>query len=94
MSEITEAAPESIPNLIDPLDFPKFDKLIRSKYGSYFKSEADFLNFKRNLVDQTKKGTCEPLVLTEVQGEIQVKDGYARLLAHQLLGITPLVRFE
>lgn len=94
MSDITEATPESIPTLIEPLDFPKFDRLIRSKYREHFKSESDFLQFKRNLVDQTKKGTCDPLTVTEVQGEIKVKDGYARLLAHQLLGITPLVRFE
>lgn len=76
-------------NRLKPFDFYQFEKIL--KQIKQFKTTKDFEDYRKNILNCVKYGSCEPIKLTKNHfGDFKIIDGKVRLLAHKLLGIEPI----
>lgn len=79
-------------NDLNPFDFYKFEKILKKLKSKQFKTMQEFENYRKNILNCVKNGDCEPIKLSKNYfGEMKIIDGKARLLAHKLLGIDPII---
>lgn len=95
LENINNLLKDSDINSLNPFDFITFEKLLRKLKGSYFRSQASFDTYKKMIIACVKDGDCEPIrIRVNGLGEYIIIDGKARLLAHKLLGIDPVIHLE
>lgn len=74
-------------------DFLSFDRILRERKRDQFKTEQEFQDYKKEILNSTKNGTCD-LPRISVKGKRwNILDGKIRLLAFKVLGINPVVEF-
>lgn len=77
------------------MDFNTFDELLKERRSEELKfwTREEYVKYKRTILQGVTKGTLPPpIILQDLSGKYILFSGEARMLAHKVMGISPVVK--